>query len=61
MHRDRLPDDYLDQPAPDPAQFGLSNEDDGSRYDLLLTTGGPYETGNRVPLGQRVASGVSWA
>jgi len=32
-----LPSDYLDQPAPDPAQFGLPTEDDGSRDDLLLS------------------------
>ncbi len=32
-----LPDDYLEQPAPDPAQFGLPTEDDGSRDDLLLS------------------------
>ncbi len=32
-----LPDDYLDRPAPDPAQFGLPREDDGSRDDLLLS------------------------
>jgi pimeloyl-ACP methyl ester carboxylesterase len=31
-----LPGDYLDRPAPDPAQFGLPTEDDGSRDDLLL-------------------------
>jgi pimeloyl-ACP methyl ester carboxylesterase len=31
-----LPADYLDRPAPDPAQFGLSAEDDGSRDDALL-------------------------
>lgn len=36
MHRGPLPDDYLDQPAPDPAMFGLPTEDDGSRDDLLL-------------------------
>ena len=34
MHQGRLPDDYLDRPAPDPAQFGLPTEDDGSRDDL---------------------------
>ncbi|MEJ1922673.1 alpha/beta fold hydrolase [Microbacterium sp. KHB019] len=28
--------DYLDQPAPDPAQFGLPTHDDGSRDDALL-------------------------
>jgi pimeloyl-ACP methyl ester carboxylesterase len=37
MHRGPLPDDYLDQPAPDPAQFGLPAEDDGSRDDPLLS------------------------
>ncbi|ACQ78516.1 alpha/beta hydrolase fold protein [Beutenbergia cavernae DSM 12333] len=31
-----LPDDYLDQSAPDPAMFGLPTEDDGSRDDLLM-------------------------
>ena len=36
MRHSPLPDDYLDQPAPDPAQFGLPTEDDGSRDDLLL-------------------------
>jgi pimeloyl-ACP methyl ester carboxylesterase len=36
MRQSPLPDDYLDQPAPDPAQFGLPTEDDGSRDDLLL-------------------------
>ncbi len=37
MHQGVLPDDYLDRPAPDPAQFGLPTEDDGSRDDLLLS------------------------
>lgn len=32
-----LPDDYLDQPDPDPAQFGLPIEDQGSRDDPLLS------------------------
>ena len=31
-----LPDGYADQPAPDPAMFGLPTEDDGSRDDALL-------------------------
>ena len=31
-----IPDDYGDQPAPDPAAFGLPAEDDGSRTDPLL-------------------------
>lgn len=37
MQQGPLPDDYLDRPAPDPAQFGLPTEDDGSRDDLLLS------------------------
>jgi pimeloyl-ACP methyl ester carboxylesterase len=37
MFQGVLPDDYLDRPAPDPAQFGLPSEDDGSRDDLLLS------------------------
>jgi pimeloyl-ACP methyl ester carboxylesterase len=37
MYQGVLPDDYLDRPAPDPAQFGLPTEDDGSRDDLLLS------------------------
>jgi pimeloyl-ACP methyl ester carboxylesterase len=35
-HVGPLPDDYLDRPAPDPAQFGLPTEDDASRSDPLL-------------------------
>ena len=31
-----FPADYADQPAPDPAMFGLSTEDDGSRNDPLV-------------------------
>src|ERR671910_3568006 len=37
MRQGLLPDDYLDQPAPDPSQFGLPTEDDGSRDDPLLS------------------------
>ena len=32
----RLTADYLEQPDPDPAQFGLPADDDGSRDDALL-------------------------
>lgn len=31
-----LPDSYLDQPAPDPATFGMSAEDDGRRTNPLF-------------------------
>jgi pimeloyl-ACP methyl ester carboxylesterase len=37
MQQSPLPDDYLDQPAPNPTQFGLPTEDDGSRDDPLLS------------------------
>jgi pimeloyl-ACP methyl ester carboxylesterase len=32
-----LTDDYFDQPAPDPAAFGMPADDDGSRDDPLLS------------------------
>jgi pimeloyl-ACP methyl ester carboxylesterase len=35
-HRGPIEADYLDQPAPDPAMFGLPAADDGSRNDVLL-------------------------
>jgi len=31
-----FPADYIERPAPDPAMFGMSAEDDGSRDDTLL-------------------------
>jgi pimeloyl-ACP methyl ester carboxylesterase len=31
-----VPDGYLDQPAPDPAMFGMSAQDDGSRTNPLF-------------------------
>lgn len=36
MHTGTFTADYLEQPDPDPAQFGFPTEDDGSRYDGLL-------------------------
>lgn len=36
MYEGPLPDDFLDRSAPDPAMFGFSAEDDGSRDDALL-------------------------
>lgn len=35
-HQGEFPDDYAQQPAPDPAMFGLPSEDDGSRTDVML-------------------------
>jgi pimeloyl-ACP methyl ester carboxylesterase len=35
-HEGPIPDGYADQPAPDPAMFGLPGGDDGSRNDTLL-------------------------
>jgi pimeloyl-ACP methyl ester carboxylesterase len=36
MHEGVVTHDYLDQPAPDPAMFGMPSEDDGSRTDPLM-------------------------
>ncbi len=36
MHQGVFTEDMLDQPAPDPAQFGFPTEDDGRRDDPLL-------------------------
>lgn len=35
-HQGPFPDDVADQPAPDPAAFGLPTADDGARDDVLL-------------------------
>jgi pimeloyl-ACP methyl ester carboxylesterase len=35
-HRDEFPDDIGQQPAPDPATFGMPTEDDGNRTDVML-------------------------
>jgi pimeloyl-ACP methyl ester carboxylesterase len=35
--RGEFTDDYFARPAPDPAQYGMSTEDDGSRDDPLLS------------------------
>jgi pimeloyl-ACP methyl ester carboxylesterase len=35
--RGEFTDDYFAQPAPDPAQFGMATDDDGSRNDPLLS------------------------
>ena len=36
-HRGELPDGFADQPAPDPAAFGMPPQDDGNRTDPLLS------------------------
>ena len=36
MEPEPLPADYLDRPAPDPAQFGMSADDDGDRTNPLI-------------------------
>src|SRR3954447_14110472 len=35
-HKGPITSEYLEQPAPDPAMFGLPSQDDGSRDDPLL-------------------------
>lgn len=36
MHKGPFPEDWAEQPSPNPAMFGLPTEDDGSRNDALL-------------------------
>lgn len=36
MHDGTVTEAYLEQPAPDPAMFGMSDEDDGTRTDPLM-------------------------
>jgi pimeloyl-ACP methyl ester carboxylesterase len=36
MQDGELSDDYVDQPAPDPASFGMPTEDDGARTNPLI-------------------------
>ena len=35
-HRGEFPDGFAEQPAPDPAMFGMPTDDDGSRDDVML-------------------------
>jgi pimeloyl-ACP methyl ester carboxylesterase len=46
-HRGPFPDDFAEQPAPDPAMFGMPTDDDGTRTDPMLSqivvTTPPYE------------------
>jgi pimeloyl-ACP methyl ester carboxylesterase len=35
-HRGEFHDRFAEQPAPDPAQFGMPTEDDGTRNDVML-------------------------
>jgi pimeloyl-ACP methyl ester carboxylesterase len=35
-HKGEFPVGFADQPAPDPAMFGLPAQDDGSRHDVML-------------------------
>jgi pimeloyl-ACP methyl ester carboxylesterase len=35
-HQGEFPDDFAEQPVPDPAMFGFPTDDDGSRTDPLL-------------------------
>jgi hypothetical protein len=68
MRTEELPPDYLEQPAPDPAMFGQTGEDDGSRDNLLIRnmpacTAYEVDVEALAPLGDRlvVAVGVGSA
>jgi pimeloyl-ACP methyl ester carboxylesterase len=48
--------DYFARPAPDPAQFGMSSEDDGSREDPLLSDRSSAVSGYRPDFAALAAS-----
>jgi len=54
--RGEFTDDYLAQPAPDPAQFGMPTEDDGSRGDPLLSDRSWAVSGYRPDVDRLVAA-----
>jgi pimeloyl-ACP methyl ester carboxylesterase len=54
--RGEFSDDYFARPAPDPAQFGMSAEDDGSRGDPLLSDRSSAVSGYRPDLAALAAS-----
>ena len=45
QHKGPVPADWIDQPAPDPAMFGLPTADDGSRTDVLMAQNITSSTG----------------
>ena len=49
-------DEYFARPAPDPAQFGMSAEDDGSRDDPLLSNSSAAVSGYRPDFGALAAT-----
>ena len=54
--RGEFSDDYFARPAPDPAQFGMSAEDDGSRDDPLLSDRSSAVSGYRPDFAALAAS-----
>lgn len=54
--RGEFSDDYFARPAPDPAQFGMSAEDDGSRGDPLLSDRSSAVSGYRPDFAALAAS-----
>ena len=49
MHSGEVPANWTEQPAPDPAQFGLPTQDDGSRQDPMLGRGHIVNTAEFEP------------
>lgn len=54
--RGEFNDDYFARPAPDPAQFGMPAEDDGSRDDPLLSDRSSAVSGYRIDVGALAAA-----
>lgn len=55
-HHGPFPDDWADQPGPDPATFGMPSGDDGSRDDPLLGQGDDGVPDHPLPLDGVAAS-----
>ncbi|WP_205470918.1 alpha/beta fold hydrolase [Nocardioides sp. SYSU D00038] len=63
MHEGEVPADYLDRPAPDPAMFGMSADDDGVRTNPLIRNmpdinAHPIDADALRALGDRLVLGV---
>jgi pimeloyl-ACP methyl ester carboxylesterase len=48
-HKGEFPDGFAEQPAPDPAMFGMPTEDDGTRTDPLMGSNNMISTPHYEP------------
>jgi pimeloyl-ACP methyl ester carboxylesterase len=60
MFSGEVPADWTDQPAPDPAQFGLPTADDGSRDDPMLGRSHIVHTTGYEPDYEAIKAAQTW-